>query len=229
MSAQRILFAVLLSTAVACEKEAEQQPAPSSEKGSGEKTVYADPGTPVANDSAEASELIYWYDARGKKLHVFDQPALEGLIEEGIAKEIEWAPGQVVAQVMPGPGLSPVQAQVIPFPIEDTQPDAIYASVGDMRRLKYKRLVHVMRANKSGCLTNMNFAPIFRPAGTVAYVVSNRYHEYLQNAGPTVAPEFVVNTVRYTYYPVNDSMSCQSFATTEDRRPKWVIAAQNWP
>lgn len=228
MRTHRILFAMLLSTAVACEDDAEPPPA-TSETGSGVETVYADPGTPVANDSAEASELIYWYDARGKKLHVFDQPALEGLIEQGIAKEIGWAPGQVVAQVMPGPGLPPVQAQVVPFNIIDMAPDAIYASVGDMRRLRSYRFRHTINAHKSGCLTDLNFAPIFRPAGTMAYVVSNRYHEYLQNTGTIQAPEFVANTVRYTYYPVTDSLACRFDPTTDDRRPKWVTAVQDWP
>jgi hypothetical protein len=228
MIARTFTLAVLLIAVTGCEKKAEQQPVPS-EKGSGAEVGYNDPGTPVAGDAEESKSLVYWYDSRNRKLNVFDQPALEQLMEEGVAKEIRWTPGQVVAQVMPGPGLAPVQAEVAAFSAIDTPPDAIYASVGDMRRLKAYRDRTILRENRSACLTDLRFAPIWRPGGTLAYVVSSRYHEYLQHAGTIQAPEFVENTVRYTYYPTLDSLACRFYATTDDRRPKWVTAVKDWP
>jgi hypothetical protein len=228
MTARLFTAAFLLIAVAGCLKDREPEPA-TSEKASGPKNVYKDPGTFVASDAEEAKSLVYWYDSRNSKLNVFDQAALEQLMEEGIAKEIRWTPGQVVAQVMPGPGLAPVQAQVAAFSAIDTPPDAIYASVGDMRRLKAYRQRFTLRENRSACLTDLRFAPIFRPAGTTAYVVSSRYHEYLQHTGTIQAPEWVENTVRYTYYPQTDSLACRFYPTTEDRKPKWVTAVKDWP
>jgi hypothetical protein len=164
MIARPFTLAVLLIAVMGCEKETQQQP-PTSEKASGGEVAYKDPGTPVASDAEEGKSLVYWYDSRNKQLNVFDQPALEQLMEEGIAKEIRWTPGQVVAQVLPGPGLPAVQAQVAAFSAIDTPPDAIYASVGDMRRLKAYRERFTMRENRSACLTDLRFAPIWQPAG----------------------------------------------------------------
>ena len=230
MTIRPFAFVVLMSFPIACEKQeqTQQQPSPS-EKGSGVDVGYKDPGTSVTADPDESKSLIYWYDARNKTLNVFDQKALELLMEQGTAKEIKWTPGQVVAQVVPGPGMPPLQAQVATFSAIDTPPDAIYASVGDMRRLKSYRERFILHANRSGSLTDLNYAPVWLPGGTTAYVVLSRYHEYLQHTGTIQAPEFVENTVRYEFYPLDDSLACRSYATTDDRKPKWVTAVQNWP
>lgn len=184
---------------------------------------------PVAADSAEENALVYWYDSKTRTLHVFKPDELHEMITGGEAKEIVWSPGQVLAQVTPGPGGTPIQAQVKSPSTINEGPDAVYGSVGDMRRLSSYRERHTFRADKSGCLTDLSVAPIARPPGTVAYRTSRRYHEYLQGPGQVQAAEWVENTARYTYYPVEDSLACNSHSTNHDRMPRWVIAVHDWP
>jgi len=212
-----------------CKEEKPAQPQATPGKSPGGEVVYKDAGVPVTNDKEETDALVYWYESQKKTLHVFKADALREMIAEGVAKEIVWTPGQAFAQVTTAAGQGAIKADVVNYSTMELPIDAIFASVGDMRRLGSYRERHTFREDLSGCLTDLRFAPIFRPGGTMAYRTSRRYHEYLQGPGTVKAPETVENTARYIYYPVNDSLACKFYPTTDERMPRWVTAVHAWP
>lgn len=207
-----ILMAAVLVTLGGCARDTSEPPAEQDDR-----------VVPLVSTEEDFDNLILWYDSKSNEINVFDREALEALVEEDALENFEWTPGAATATIMlqaAGGGVLRQQAPVRFPPIEDMDPRAVWASVGDIRTLRYRRQLNSFAGADFPCSNDLRFTPLARPANTQSAKVSNRAFTWLQFVGTMVGTEMVRYTARRYYYSGRD---CGGTLTTADSVARWTI------